>query len=154
MSAGLVPRRWLLLLPLLAMGSAGCFTMRAELPGVLRDDVKPADTENLGPLVVEQQHWFLLHGFFGKTPRDFLSGELKAAVQKRGGDGVAGLKYVSEQSCADAAIGTCTFGCVVPRTYRITGTVVRIRAPRLPGRPAKLVEAGAVLEPARVAQAY
>lgn len=154
MSRRRAPRLLAVCAPLLALWCAGCFTMRAELPGVLRDDVKTEDTENLGPLVVEQQHWFLVHGFFGKAPKDFLSAELKAAVQKRGGDGVAGLKYVSEQSCTDAAIGTCTLGCVVPRTYRITGTVVRIRAPRIPGRPAKLVEAEEAARAARVAQAY
>lgn len=134
----------LLLSSLLALAAGGCFTMNAELPGVLRNDLTPADQESLGTFTVEGRHWFLLDGLFGKPPRDLLATEIRAAVQKRGGDGATGLSYQSEHTCGDTAIGSCTLGCLVPRSYRVTGTVVRIRAPRLPGRPAKLVEAPAV----------
>lgn len=137
-----------------ALGASGCFTMNAELPGVLRADIPVDERENLGPVTVEKKHWFLVHGFFGKVPPDFLAADLKAAVQKRGGDGVAGLKYESEHSCGDTAIGVCTLGCLVPRTYRVTGTIVRLRSPRLPGRPAKLVEAFPEPDPSRWAQAW
>lgn len=152
--------RGLVVVALMALGASGCFTMRAELPGVLRDDLKPDESENLGPLVVEKKHYFLLNGLLGKVPKDFLAADVKAAVQKRGGDGVAGLKYQSEHTCADSALGACTLGCFVPRTYRVTGTVVRIHAARLPGRPAKLVEGPSDVEgdvegeAARLAQRY
>jgi hypothetical protein len=142
-----------LALLLVVVAGGGCYTMRAELPGVLRDDVQPAERDSLGPLVVEKKHWFLLDGLLGRPPADLLADDIKAAVQRRGGDGVAGLRYESEQSCGDAAIGACTLGCLVPRTYRVSGTVVRIRAPRLPGRPAKLVDARTAAA-ARIAQAY
>lgn len=144
--------RGLLVVALLSLGATGCFTMRAELPGVLRDDMTPADSENLGPLTLEKKHWFLVNGLLGRVPKDFLAADIKAAVQKRGGDGVAGLKYQSEHTCGDAAIGACTLGCFVPRTYRVTGTIVRIHAPRLPGRPAKLVDQAPLGEPTSAEQ--
>jgi hypothetical protein len=134
--------------------ASGCYTARADLPGALRNDLQPADTENLGTLAVEKKHYFLLNGLLGKPSKDFLAAEIKAQVQKRGGDGVAGLVYESEHTCGDAALGTCTLGCFVPRTYRVTGTVVRIRAPRLPGRPAKLVDAAPSDERVRLAQRF
>lgn len=145
--------RVLLCAVVLAVG-AGCFTMQAELPGALRNDVAPADHEPLGAFSVEKKHWFLLDGLVGAPPRDLLSAEIRAAVQKRGGDGAIALRYESEHTCGDVAIGACTLGCLVPRTYRVHGTVVRINAPRLPGRPAKLVEGVLVNDGARVAHRY
>ncbi|MBI1948936.1 MAG: hypothetical protein HYS27_24830 [Deltaproteobacteria bacterium] len=144
----------LLLAATLALAPCACFTMNAELPGVLRNDLTPADQESLGTFTVEGRHWFLVEGLFGKPPRDLLAADIRAAVQKRGGDGATGLRYESEHTCGDTAIGTCTLGCLVPRTYRVTGTVVRIRAPRLPGRPAKLVESEAIDVDTRVAQRF
>ncbi len=139
----------------LAIVMSACFTMNAELPGVLRNDVAPAEHERLGSFSVEKKHWFLIDGLFGAPPRDLLSAEIRAAVQKRGGDGAIGLHYESEHTCGDVATGVCTLGCLVPRTYRVQGTVVRINAPRLPGRPAKLVDRGAADgDGARVAQRY
>ncbi|OGQ18110.1 MAG: hypothetical protein A2138_11645 [Deltaproteobacteria bacterium RBG_16_71_12] len=143
-----------LLVSLLTLGASGCFTMNAELPGVLRNDLTPADHESLGAFTVEGRHWFLIDGLFGKPPRDLLAADIRAAVQKRGGDGATGLSYESEHTCGDTAIGTCTLGCLVPRSYRIKGTVVRIRAPRLPGRPAKLVDAVPLDVDTRVAQRF
>jgi hypothetical protein len=122
-----------------------CYTMNAELPGTLRDDIKPADLEIIGSFSVERTHYFALDGLVGRPPIDMFSHEIKAQVQRRGGDGVANLVYESEHTCGDVAFGICTFGCLSPRTYRLHGDIVRIRAQRLPGRPAKLVDAGAVV---------
>ncbi len=143
-----------LVLCIAALVASGCFTLNAELPGVLRSDVAPAEHERLGTFSVEKRHWFLLDGLVGAPPRDLLSAELRAAVQKRGGDGAIELRYESEHTCGDVAIGTCTLGCLVPRTYRVHGTVVRINAPRLPGRPAKLVERAVGDDGTRLAQRF
>jgi hypothetical protein len=120
---------------------SGCYTTRAELPGALRNDVKPADIEKVGALDVEVEHTFYLHGFVGTTPSELLAAPLRKQVQARGADGVANVVYESEQGCGDFALTTCTLGCFAPRTYRVRGDIVRIRAPRLPGRTAKLVDA-------------
>jgi hypothetical protein len=122
---------------------SACYTTRAELPGTLRGDVKASDVEKVGALDVEVEHTFFLDGFVGSTPADFLAVPIRKAVQARGADGVANVVYESEQGCGDTALSTCTLGCFAPRTYRVRGDIVRIRAPRLPGRPAKLVDASA-----------
>lgn len=121
--------------------ASGCYTTRAALPGALRNDVGAADIEKVGALDVEVEHTFFLHGLVGTTPDDMLAAPIRKQVQARGADGVAHVVYESEQGCGDFALTTCTLGCFAPRTYRVRGDIVRIRAPRLPGRPAKLVDA-------------
>jgi hypothetical protein len=123
------------------VGSAGCYTVNAELPGTLRGDVSSTDTERVGNLTVETGHWFFLYGLVGETPKDLVSAELKRQVQAKGADGVANLTWESEFGCLDLVISQCTLGCVTPRTYRVKGDLVRIKKAPLPGRPAKVADA-------------
>jgi hypothetical protein len=137
--------------------STGCYTVNAELPGTLRNDVEQRDLETVGALKLERTHWFAIDGLVGKPPNDIFSAEIKAQVQKKGADGVANLVYESEHTCGDVAIGVCSLGCLTPRTYRLSGDIVRIKAPRVPGRPAKLVNNNSVARasaPALLAQRY
>ena len=130
----------LLLLAIAFVMTSACYTTRAELPGTLRNDVKPSDVEKVGALDVEVEHTFFLEGLVGATAPDFLAAPIRKQVQARGADGVMNVVYESEQGCGDTALSTCTLGCFAPRTYRVRGDIVRIRATRLPGRPAKLVQ--------------
>jgi hypothetical protein len=122
------------------VATTACYTTRAELPGALRNDVQAGDLQKVGVLDVEVEHTFFLGGFVGTTTPEFLAAPIRKQVQARGADGVANVVYESEQGCGDFALSTCTLGCFAPRTYRVRGDIVRIRAPRLAGRPAKLVE--------------
>ena len=122
------------------VASTGCYTVNADLPGTLRSDVESRDLEVVGALSIERKHFFAVAGLVGKPPVDMFSEAIRAQVQSRGADGVANLVYESEHTCSDAGIGVCTLGCLAPRTYRLRGDIVRIKAPRVPGRPAKLVE--------------
>jgi|GEM_PF-1055791 len=118
--------------------ASGCFTVNADLPGTLRGDVASTDTERVGTLSVEKNHWFYVYGLIGETPKDFFSTEIKKAVQQKGADGVANLSYQSELGCMDLVISGCTIGCVTPRSYTITGDIVRIKKSPVPGKPAKV----------------
>ena len=117
---------------------SGCFTVNSELPGTLRGDVGSADTERVGTMSIEKNHWFYVYGLVGETPKDFFSTEIKKAVQQKGADGVANLNYQSELGCMDLVISGCTIGCVTPRTYKITGDIVRIKKSPVAGKPAKV----------------
>ena len=121
------------------LASSGCFTVNAELPGALRND-KP-ETEKIGALNIEKDNYFFIEGLVGEPPRDFFSTEIKKQVQAKGGDGVSGLTYESSFGCFDLIIGGCTLGCVAPRSYKVTGDIIRIKSGRLPGKPAKTVDA-------------
>ena len=137
------------------MVASGCYTVGADLPGTLRNDVKQQDVEVVGKLEIERTHYYALDGLIGKPPADMFAAEIKKAVQKRGADGVTNLVYESEHTCGDVAITGCTLGCLAPRTYRLTGDVVRIKAARVPGRPAKLVDnSTSAQETVRVAHRY
>jgi hypothetical protein len=125
-----------------ALTLTGCFTMRADLPGTLRGDVAEPELVVLAPFSVEHTQYYALNGLVGRPAADVFAAEVRRQVSRRGADGVAHLVYESTHTVGDVAIGLCTFGCLAPRTYRLTGDVVRIRKQRLPGRPAKLVDAG------------
>jgi hypothetical protein len=115
-------------------GASGCFTVRAELPGALRADVTPEHLDKVGELQVQTTVFYFLGGLVGEAPRDLVARELRRQVQARAGDGVAQLTWRSEFTCTDVAIGGCTLGLVTPRTYRVSGDIVRIRQAPLPGR--------------------
>jgi hypothetical protein len=135
----------------------GCYTVEANLPGTLRNDVKPEHVEPVGRLQVEKTNWFFLLALVGDPPKDFFAAEIKKQVQAKGADGVANLTYESEFGCVDLLITGVTFGCVSPRTYKLSGDIVRIKAARVPGKPAKTVEHRAGEAPegeARIAQSY
>jgi hypothetical protein len=120
------------------VGGIGCFTVNAEIPGTLRGDVASDETERVGVLAIEKNHWFYVFGLVGEPPQDFFSTELKKAVQQKGADGVANLEYQSELGCMDLVIASCTVGCITPRTYTLTGDIVRIKKAPLAGKPAKV----------------
>ena len=136
----------------LVIASTGCFTVNADLPGTLRNDVTSADTETLGQLSIEKGHWFYIAGLVGAPDKDFLAPEITKAVQAKGGDGVANLRYEASEGCVDMIIGGCTGGCIYPRSYKVTGDIVRIKKAPLPGKPAK-VSALETPQPEQVATA-
>ncbi len=124
------------LVPLIAtFVASGCYTVNASLPGTLRSDVAQQDYERIGVVTIEKNHWFYIYGLVGEVPPDFFAPEIKKAVQQKGGDGLANINYQSEFGCLDLIISQCTAGCVVPRTYKLTGDIVRIKKAPPPGRP-------------------
>jgi len=131
----------------------GCYTVNADLPGTLRGDIADADVERVGPVTIEQGQWFFLWGLVGETPEDLVAAELKKQVQAKGADGVANLTWQSQFGCVDLLAATCTAGCVTPRTYKVTGDIVRIKKAPLAGKPAKAAEAPLPPSPTVVAEA-
>lgn len=150
MSMRTVPRA--LVMVVAACWATGCYTVEANLPGTLRNDVKAADTEPKGTLTIEKTNWFLFWGLVGAPAPDFFSAEIKRQVQAKGADGVAKLTYESQDGCADLLVGGLTLGIVAPRTYKVTGDLVRIKAAPLPGKPSKTV--AAPLAGDKVAQSF
>lgn len=128
----------LLFLCLLTSATSGCFTVQADLPGTLRGDISEPEVEKLGTLEIEKTNWFFAWGLVGAPPKDFFSTDIQKAVQAKGGDGVANLKYESQEGCVDWGISGCTGYLVAPRTFKVTGDIVRIKKSPLPGQPAKV----------------
>lgn len=120
--------------------TSACYTVEANLPGTLRNDVKPDQTESAGKLAIEQTNWFFIWGLVGAPPADFFSAEIKRQVQAKGADGVANLTYESQNGCVDLIVSGLTLGCIGPRTYKVTGDIVRIKSAPLPGKPVKSVQ--------------
>lgn len=146
--------RILIAFALLAL-STGCFTVNAALPGTLRNDVKSDQTEKVGSLNIEKTNWFFIGGLVGAPAEDVFSGEIKSQVQARGADGVANLTYEAKTGCLDLIIGGLTCSLVTPRSYVVSGDIVRIKAAPLPGNPAKSADAsGVVVDDKAVAQGY
>lgn len=139
---------------LLVLVAGGCYSVNANLPGTLRADVKPDQVEKIGDLDVQKTNYFFVAGLIGEPDPDLFAVEIKDQVQKKGADGVANLVYESQYSCGDIFITGVTLGCVAPRSFHITGDVVRIRAARLPGKPAKAVRAPSPPPDHVVAQGY
>jgi len=145
-------KRVLALLVVATLAASGCFTANAQLPGTLRNDLESNDVESAGRVEIEKTNWFFLFGLVGAPQPNFLSDELKQQVKAKGGDGVRNLTYEAQFGCVDLIVGFLTFQCVSPRTYKVTGEVVKIKAARIPGKNVigmNLKEGGE-----RVAQAY
>lgn len=147
--------RILTLVALLAM-ITGCYTVNASLPGTLRNDVKSDQTEKVGSLNIEKTNWFFLFGLIGSPPEDVFATEIKSQVQARGADGVANLTYEAKSGCVDLLISYVTCQLVAPRSYQVSGDIVRIKAAPLPGKPAKAADASDATKPdeLQVAQGY
>ncbi|MCC7071332.1 MAG: hypothetical protein IT383_08415 [Deltaproteobacteria bacterium] len=143
----------ILTLALILAASTGCFTMNAAMPGTLRTDVTAAQTEKVGTLTHETTNWFYICGLLGSPPEDVFAAEIKKQCQAKGADGVANLTYEAQTGCLDFAIGYCTFNIITPRSYKLTGDLVRIKASPLPGKPAKSAAAPGE-KGAQVAQAF
>lgn len=133
--------------------SAGCYTMDANLPGTLRNDLKPGETETVGKASIEKDNWYFFWGLMGEPAKDFFSTELKKQVKAKGGDGVVNLTYESQEGCFDLFIGAITGGCIGPRTFKLSGDIVRIKTAPLPGKSVATNDTAEKPE-ARVAQAY
>ena len=129
-----------------------CYTVEANLPGTLRNDLKPDQTETVGTVKIEKGNWFFLWGLMGNPPPDFFSTELKQQVKAKGGDGVSGLTYESQAGCVDLIIGAVTGGCISPMSFTVSGNIVRVKAAPIPGK--SLAQGNASASAERVAQAY
>ena len=141
-------------LALVVVAAGGCYTVNANLPGTLRNDVKSDETDSVGSLNIEKTNYFFLWALIGNPTPDFFSAEIKQQVQSKGADGVSNLTYESQTGCVDLIITGVTGGCVAPRTYKVTGSIVRIKSVRLPGKPAKAVDNGDIAPlPERLATA-
>lgn len=136
---------------LVATLASGCFTMNARLPGAIRTDVEAADTEKVGTLSHEDTNYFFLYGLLGAPDENFYVDPIMSQVQAKGGDGVANLKHEASFGCLDLAIGAVTFGCVYPRSYKLTGDIVRVKKAPLPGKP---VPSSKAPKAAKTAQAF
>ncbi len=131
------------LLVLVVASGGGCFTMNASLPGTLRGDVEPERLETVGKFEHEVTHWFIPCGL-GEAPETALRKEILRQVKEQGADGVANLKYEAYTGPVDCLIGrVCPI--VQPRTFRLSGDLVRIKAPPLPGqRPSEAPPGGPI----------
>ena len=132
--------RALVLVALAVVTGSGCYTVNADLPGTLRGDVAPQETERVGTMTIEKSHWFYLLGLIGEAPPNLFADDIKKSVQQKGADGVTNLVYESKIGCLDLVITGCSAGCVAPRTYKVTGDLVRIKKPPPPGKPAKVAD--------------
>ena len=134
----------------------GCYTVNAKLPGTVRTDVSADQTEKVGSLSYETTHWYFIAGLIGAPAEDVFSEEIKKQVQARGADGVANLTYEAKFGCLDIVLTACTCNIIAPRTYTVSGDIVRIKAAPLPGKPAKSADASDVKaeDATQVAQGY
>ncbi len=119
----------------------GCFTVNASLPGTLRNDVKPDQTEKVGALKIEKTNYFFLFGLVGAPKEDFFANEIKQQVQARGADGVANVKYEGRTGCVNLLISFFTCDIVTPRDYTLSGDIVRIKTAPLAGVPPSVAPA-------------
>lgn len=116
----------------LAWLATGCFTLNTALPGALRGDVSDQDVDSVGHFQTEIHHSFTPFGL-GEVPDDPIRAILLEEVKARGADGVRHLRIESYHSCSDVVTGWMTCQFVRPRTYRLSGELVRIRSAPLPG---------------------
>lgn len=123
--------------------ASGCYTMNASLPGTLRGDVEPERLETVGRFEHEVNHWFIPCGL-GAAPETELRKEILRQVKEKGADGVANLTFEAYTGPVDCVIGrVCPV--VQPRTFRVSGDLVRIRKPPLPGeRPSEAPRKGPI----------
>ncbi len=120
-----------------ALLGSGCMTVKAQLPGTLRGDVEKTDVEKVGSFKYETGNWFFLWGLIGAPAEDVFAKEIRQQVLSKGADGVENLAVTSKSGCLDLIIGACTCALVVPRSYEVTGDLVRIKKAPLPGNPPK-----------------
>lgn len=119
---------------LATIGASGCFTANANLPGTLRNDVDDKQAEGVGRVEIEKTHYYFILGLVNAPPPGFLGDELKTQVKQKGGNGVRNLTYEAQFGCLDLVITQLTLGCVAPRTYKVSGEIVKLSAPPVPGK--------------------
>jgi hypothetical protein len=93
-----------------------------------------------------------LFGLVGSPPPEYFADELRREVKSKGGDGMRNVTYEAQFGCFDLVIGTCTGGLVAPRTSKVSGEVVKLKAAPIPGKPIAGMEQ-APLDP-RLAQKF
>jgi hypothetical protein len=126
-----------------SLSVSACFTMNASLPGTLRGDVEPERLETVGRFEHEVNHWFIPCGL-GTAPETELRKEVLRQVKEQGADGIANMKLEAYNGAFDCLVGrVCPV--IQPRTYRLSGDLVRIRKPPLPGqRPSEAPPGGPI----------
>lgn len=111
---------------------AGCFTVNTALPGALRGDLSEQEIEPVGHFQREIRHSFAPFGL-GEVPDDPFRALLLEEANAQGADGIRNLRIETYHSCNDVLTGWMTCQSVRPRTFRISGELVRIRKAPLPG---------------------
>lgn len=115
----------------LLLGGTGCFTLNASLPGTLRGDLSEERLEPVGTFEHEVSYWFVPCGF-GEAPEAELRKELLRAARESGADGVTNLRFEAYLTPMDCLVGrVCPV--IQPRTFRLSGHLVRIKDPPPPG---------------------
>jgi hypothetical protein len=115
----------------LAAFATGCFTINASVPGTVRGDIEADDYETVGSFEHEVNHWFIPCGL-GEAPEAEFRKEMLKAAKEQGADGVANVKFEAYNGCMDIIIGgLCPI--LAPRTFKMSGDLVRIKKPPLPG---------------------
>lgn len=117
-----------------ALAASGCLTMNASLPGTLRSDVSEGRIDKVGRFEKEVNHMFIPCGF-GSAPSTAFRQALLEEAKARGADGVANVRFEAYSGCFDLLIMGATCTIVTPRTYKLSGDLVRIRKAPLPGKP-------------------
>ena len=136
----------------LSLATQGCFTVNASLPGTVRGDVASSDYEKVGTLNIEKNHWFYVFGLLNAPAENFFADDIKKQVQAKGGDGVANLTYEAQTGCMDLVCTGCSSNIISPRTYKVTGDIVRMKKEAVPGKPVASAPVAPSTE--KVAQAY
>lgn len=129
---------WLLL--------SACLTLNTALPGTLRDDLEEKDMEPVGHFQIEVQHSFAPLGM-GTVPGDPLRKRIMEEVNARQADGVRNLRLESYNSFSDVVTRWMTCQMVQPRTYRLSGELVRIQKAPLPGEEPQMTPAKPLIDP-------
>lgn len=128
---------------------SGCLTMNTALPGALRHDLEEQDVEPIGHFQLEVHHSFAPLGL-GTVPGDPLREQILEAVKARGADGVRNLRLESYHSFSDVVTRWMTCHFVQPRTYRLSGELVRIRTAPLPGEEPQSAPSQPLIDPENV----
>lgn len=128
-----------LLTALAALALSGCFTLNASLPGTLRSDVEEDKVEKVGSFEKEVNHWFIPFGI-GEAPSSAFRAALLEQAKEKGADGVANLRFEAYNGCFDLLISGVTCAIVRPRTFKLSGDLVRIKKAPLAGKRPKAVE--------------
>ena len=123
----------------LALSAGGCYALRADVPGVLREDVD--DAVIVGTFDRSVTRTYFLGGLVGPSEDDVFGEMMLAAAREQDADGVANLVFESRFSPVDYVLNVGTCSIVSPRTYRLKGDLVRIDAPLVPGAPLLHAEA-------------
>lgn len=133
----------LLCVALALFTASGCYTINASLPGTLRGDVEPERVEKVGTFAYEVNHWFIPCGL-GAAPEAEIRKEILRQTKEKGADGVANLKFEAYTGPVDCVLGrVCPI--IQPRTFRVSGDLVRIKKPPLPGqRPSEAPPGGPI----------